>query len=97
MRAAVVPSSPVRCPGSASRRLFTQRDFPPACAPCSEVVPQPLRTGLADVELRADRADRGNAIRCQLIGEYLGRLLLSGSAIYPLCWTCRPAQPENRG
>jgi hypothetical protein len=31
---------------------------------------------LADVELSADRADRRNAIRCQMIGEYLGCLLL---------------------
>jgi hypothetical protein len=33
-----------------------------------------LRAGLANMELRADRADRRNAIRCQLIGEYLGCL-----------------------
>jgi len=28
------------------------------------------------MELRADRADGGNAIRRQMIGEYLSRLLL---------------------
>jgi hypothetical protein len=42
----------------------------------SEVVSQSLRARLADVELLADRANRRHAIRCQLIGEYLGRLLL---------------------
>lgn len=34
------------------------------------------RPGLADVQPSTDRADRRNAIRCQLTGEYLGRLLL---------------------
>jgi len=48
--------------------------FRPTRSSCSEVVPQPLRPGLANVELRADRADRRNAMRCQLIGEYLGCL-----------------------
>ena len=43
---------------------------------CSEVISQPPRPGLADVELSADRADRRNPIRRQMIGEYLGRLLL---------------------
>jgi hypothetical protein len=43
---------------------------------CSEVLSQPLRPGLADVQPSTDRAARRNAIRCQLTGEYLGRLLL---------------------
>ena len=49
--------------------------FCPPCGSCSEVIAQPLRPGLAHVELRADRVDRRNVIRCQLIGEYLGCLL----------------------
>jgi hypothetical protein len=41
-----------------------------------KVVPQTLCTRLADVELSADRADRGNPVRCKLLGEHLGRLFL---------------------
>ena len=38
---------------------------------CGKVVPQSLRTGLADVELSADRADRGNPLGRELLGEIL--------------------------
>ena len=39
-------------------QLLTLRGFPPALQPCSEVVPQPLRSGLADVKLNADCAQK---------------------------------------
>ncbi len=63
----------------------------------SEVVSQPLRTGLADVELRTDRPNRRHAIRCQLISEYLGCPLLKRIPRFPLCRMGRLALPESRG
>jgi hypothetical protein len=50
--------------------------FHPPCSSGSEVVSQPLRPGLADMELSADRAHRGNPVRRQLPGEQLSRPLL---------------------
>ena len=47
-------------------------------SPCSagcEEVPQAMRPGLADVKLRTNRTNRGNAVSCQLTGEYLRCLL----------------------
>lgn len=62
--------------------------------PLSEVIPQSLHTRLADVELRADRANRRHAILCQLIGDYLGRLLPNKRIpIFPLSgMLSRPAR-----
>jgi hypothetical protein len=70
LRAPVVPRAlavglmplPASCSSSGSFRLPYRS--------CGEVVAQPLCPGLADVELRTDRADGRNAIRCQLISEH---------------------------
>jgi hypothetical protein len=43
---------------------------------CGKVVPQSLCSPLADVELSADRTNRGNPIRRELGGEQFGRLFL---------------------
>ena len=69
--------------------------FRPTRSSCSEVVPQPLRPGLANVELRADRADRRNAMRCQLIGEYLGCLFTERVPGHPHFRLCRQVQAEK--
>ena len=45
---------------------------------CGETVSQPLCSGLADVELSADRTNLGNPVRRKLLGEHLSRLLLQG-------------------
>ena len=50
--------------------------FHPHCSSRDEVVLQPLCPGLADVELSADRAHRGNLVGLELRGEQLGCLLL---------------------
>jgi hypothetical protein len=39
-----------------------------------KVVPDALRPELADAESRTDGPNRRHAIRCQLVGEYLGCL-----------------------
>lgn len=57
-----------------SGKLFMQRDFPSGLQFLYRMVPQLLRRMLANVELRADRTDRRNAMCRQLTGEYLGRL-----------------------
>jgi hypothetical protein len=59
-------------PGSCSRGGTLR---PPRSSRGKEV-PQPLCPGLADVQLSADRAHRGNPVRRELRGEQLGRLLL---------------------
>ena len=48
-----------------------------------KVVPQPLRPGLANVQLSADRAHRGNPVRRELTREQLGRLLLKRVQVVP--------------
>jgi hypothetical protein len=47
-----------------------QQDVPFALQPLRRGRPGAAGTGLADLELRADRTNRGNAIRCQLTREY---------------------------
>ena len=51
-----MPSSLGRWLDAPFRKLLTQRDFPPPCSSRGEVVSQPLRPGLADVQLSADHA-----------------------------------------
>jgi len=48
-----------------------------------EVLAYPLCARLADVELSADRTDRGNLIRRELLGEHLDGLFLQGVGIVP--------------
>jgi hypothetical protein len=50
--------------------------FHPPCSSCGEVVSQPLRPGLANMQLSADRAHRGNPVRREVVGEQFRRLLL---------------------
>ena len=68
----------------------------PRRSSCSEIVPQPLRPRLADVQLRTDGTDRGNTVGCQLIGEYLCRLFPSGSGM-PAPKSLLENRPAGRG
>jgi hypothetical protein len=43
---------------------------------CGEIISQPLCSGLADVELSADRSHRGNSVRRELLDEQPRRLFL---------------------
>jgi hypothetical protein len=45
------------------------------CSSGGKVVPQPLRGGLADVELLAESADRGDTISCQFSRAHYSRAL----------------------
>ena len=65
------------------RKLLTQWDFHLPCNSRGQIVSQPLRPGLADVELSADRAHRGNPVRRELPGEQLSRLLPQRVGIMP--------------
>jgi hypothetical protein len=47
-------------PASRSRSVILS----PSRSSCSEILSQPLRPGLADVQLRTDGTDRRNAVRC---------------------------------
>jgi hypothetical protein len=39
---------------------------------------------LADADLRADRTDRGNPVRREMLGDHLSRPFLQGVAIVPI-------------
>jgi hypothetical protein len=68
----LLPASCLRC-----------RAFRPACSSPGEVVSQPLRPGLADVELSADPAHGGNPVRRELPGKQLSRPLPQRVRITP--------------
>ena len=74
-----------------------RQDFPFAGSPFGEVVPKPLSPRLADVKLRSNRTNRGNAIRRQLTGEYLRSLLAPAGPGYSSCRACHPPPPGNCG
>jgi hypothetical protein len=69
----------VSCPQCCSRDAI----FDPSYTSSGEVVSQPLRAGLANVELSADGAHRWHSVGRELLGEQLGRLLTQRVSVVP--------------